>query len=186
MKPTTFADIPALLARWAGRDAKWYERAAVEAHARGHSRFISARNLDELYMLRFWLTPPVKSEGEGLESGGSVMLHHFIRADDDASLHDHPWDFDTTILAGSYSEHLPPRSWTPGPGQLGPPWNHTCRHVWTGESVSHRGADLHCVGQVEPGTWTLVRTGPRVRGWGFHPPGQPWTPAKVFLGLAAA
>lgn len=185
MKPTTYADIPALLARWAGRDAKWYERAAVEAHARGHSRFISARNLDELYMLRFWLTPPVKSDDEGLESGGSVLLHHFIRADDDASLHDHPWDFDTTILVGGYREHLPPLDWD-AHYIAGPRWDERIVPHVAGATVRHQAAELHCVGAVDPGTWTLVRTGPRSRGWGFHPPGLPWTPAKVFLGLAAA
>jgi len=45
--------------------------------------------------------------------------------------------------------------------------------------------DLHSVGEIAPGTLTLVETGPEVCEWGFHPGGKLFVPSTVFLGRAA-
>jgi hypothetical protein len=162
----------------------WYKEAAIECIYAKRFVAIPTRDGAGLYLLRCWLTAPltiVNHDGTTeLESGDSVLLHFFARGDDDQSLHDHPWDFVTDILSGGYVEHLPPIGWSPT-GIAGPSWN--VRHVdhRHGERISHHAEDLHCVGHVDPGTWTLVRTGPRRRPWGFHPPGEPWIDADQFF-----
>jgi hypothetical protein len=151
-------------------------------------------------MARFWLTAPERdrANAERWESADSVLLHRFASADDDEALHDHPWDFTTTILAGEYDEHLPPVDWIDanptGSGKwtgngyddvLGPAWDQRIETRRSGDTVKREAIDLHSVGRVAPGTWTLVRTGPRIRDWGFHPHGTPWVLWREFLGVPA-
>lgn len=196
MDPTTplrLDQIPTLMAQYATGD-EWWKRAAAAAHAAGHSRVIPGRNDDDAYLLRFWLTPPVKGDDQGFDSGDSVLLHVFARGDDDQALHDHPWDFQTTIIAGGYWEHLPPQAWltTNRPGGLirendlapGPAWNERREFRRAGQTIKREARDLHCVGEILPGTVTLVRTSPKWRAWGFHPPGQSWIPYRQFLHVA--
>ena len=161
----------------------WWHQAALEAYGRGNYRAITGRNDDAIYLLRFWLTPPQLGPDQGLESGDSILLHFFARGDDDQALHDHPWDFTTTILTGGYWEHLPPADWQPD-NPLGPAWNARTESRSPGQSVFRVAEQLHCVGQVFPGTVTLVRTGKRRRDWGFHPCGETWTPWRTYLQLA--
>jgi hypothetical protein len=185
--------IPALMHMYAGGQ-EWWKRAAAAAYRAGHSRVIPGRNDGYAYLLRFWLTPPEPGSDQGFESGNSVLLHMFARGDDDQALHDHPWDFQTTILSGGYWEHLPSAEWldvnraaavfmqndlAPGPA-----WNERREFRAAGQAVKRDAMQLHCVGEVMPGTVTLVRTGPRWREWGFHPPGQAWVPYKQFLKIA--
>ncbi|MBA3686785.1 MAG: hypothetical protein H0W72_16295, partial [Planctomycetes bacterium] len=166
---------PLLAAEMVGwSDGTWYQRAAWDAIVRGWYCPITSRDGSSLYLLRLWLTEPRITDGEErLDSTRSRLLHYFRRPDDDDSLHDHPWAFTTTIVAGGYTEHLPPLTWTPG-SALGPAWN--ARHIDrdAGATVVHAAGDLHCVGSILANTWTIVRTGPKERPWGFHPPGQPW------------
>lgn len=175
----------------------WYKDAALHAIGRHHYQVIHTRDGKGLYLLRCWLTRPQKESprpefGSQWESGNSVLLHYFARGDDDQSLHDHPWDFTTRILAGGYVEHLPPESWL-APlrwdgcplGEPGPDWEAVLRPRGVGETIAHAAEDLHCVGKTEPGTWTMVTTGPRRREWGFHPPGKPWVGYREYLGLPA-
>lgn len=189
LAPLPIAKVPDLMVEYATAD-DWWKRAAAAAYAAGHSRIITGRNDGDAYLLRFWLTPPEKGDDQGFESGNSVLLHVFARGDDDAALHDHPWDFQTTILSGGYWEHLPSAFWERYLAactdvQLrGPQWNARREFRDTGATVRHQATDLHCVGEVLPNTVTLVRTGPRIRSWGFHPEGEPWVPYKQFLKLA--
>lgn len=165
----------------------WYHDAAVAAINRGHFHAIPTRDGKNLYMLRCWLnTPgilsdPNKIDGNALDSSDSTLLHYFSQGDDDESLHDHPWDFRTEILAGGYEEHLPPDGWTPTriiEGKVvsspGPAWDVNIVHRSFGDLIEHKAEDLHCVGKVQPGTWTLVTTRNKRRRWGFHPPGRPY------------
>ncbi len=193
LAPLPIAKVPDLLREFATAD-EWWKRAAAAAHAAGHSRIIPGRNDGDAYLLRFWLTPPQQGDDQGFESGNSVLLHVFARGDDDQALHDHPWDFQTTILAGGYWEHLPTQNWLAvnrPRGCLvendlapGPAWDERREFRAAGQTVKREAMQLHCVGTVLPGTVTLVRTGPRWREWGFHPPGQPWVPYRQFLKLA--
>jgi hypothetical protein len=36
---------------------------------------------------------------------------------------------------------------------------------------------------IMPGTWTVVRTGPKARTWGFHGPGRNWEHYRSYLGV---
>lgn len=196
MKASQFADhLLGLLAPQ--RIPPWYHLAALGCLNAGHVQFINQRNSDDLYLVRMWLTPPLPSTEEGgkFESGGSVLLHWFACGDDDQALHDHPWAFATTILAGGYWEHLPPERWkrerrvTIGFGGVqptGPAWN--ARREWrgVGDEVVKNCVDLHCVADPLPDTFTLVRTGKRIREWGFHPEGQPWVSRSVYLDRSKA
>lgn len=175
-----------LVAAW--RSGPWWEREAARAWLNGDALVITGRNDADVYLLRFWLSTTVRrasstADGEAIESGDSLLLHYFARGDDDQALHDHPWDFRTTILAGGYCEHLPPFDWHGGAidNGPGPDWHIASAWRSPGDVISHRATDLHCVGRIEPATWTLVRTGPRVRPWGFHPPGHPWIGYAGFL-----
>lgn len=189
MKPAIRQSLECLLSVWAelGSMQEWWHRAAIAAVARKRFVPIPSRDGNSLYLLRCWLTLPVLTmDDEGkpeVESGESVLLHYFEQGDDDQALHDHPWDFTTDLLAGSYVEHLPPLDWKPC-SVLGPAWDDCTQKHHSGDRVIHQAEDLHCVGRVEPGTFTLVRTGRRRRRWGFHPHNQRWMDAKDFLAQA--
>ncbi len=193
LEPLPITRVPDLMREYATAD-EWWKRAAAAAHIAGHSRVIPGRNDGDAYLLRFWLTPPELGNDQGFESGDSVLLHVFARGDDDQALHDHPWDFQTTILSGGYWEHLPSTEWMNAHGvdgvmgwndlAPGPAWNERREFRRAGQTVHRHALQLHCVGEVLPGTATLVRTGERWRDWGFHPPGQPWVPYKQFLKIA--
>ncbi len=91
--------------------------------------------------------------------GRHLFVHLFHRGDEPYD-HDHPWPFWSVILAGGYWEHTPAgRRWY-GPFRL-----------------LRRPADWRHHIELPPGRrcWTLVWTGPRVRGWGFWCPSG-WIP----------
>ena len=80
----------------------------------------------------------------------SIKLHRIYRRDQQRDLHDHPWDFLSIVLWGSYVEDTPTglkkRRW----------WNRK------------RAADRHSIREVSRRpVWTLVVTGPKRREWGF-------------------
>lgn len=177
---TTILPLMPTMADWA--NGPWWEREAIAAIARGWFFPIPSRARDSLYLLRMWLTEPKRYDAERFDSGDSLMLHYFAQGDDDASLHDHPWNFRTTVVFGGYDEHLPPLDWQPR-SELGPEWMQNIVFRSAGRTIEHEATDLHCVGRIKPGTFTLVRTGPRERSWGFHPPGKKWTPWRTYLGL---
>ena len=81
-----------------------------------------------------------------------VCLHNFQRADKDEHLHDHPWDFVSIVLKGSYIEE----------SEAGPSFRRAL-------SIARKKAtDLHKVAFLEaPSVWTLVIRSPRRREWGY-------------------
>lgn len=182
----TRADIDQHVLRWDGSPL-WYEREALLAYLAGWWQPILSRRGDHVYMLRFWLTPP--ELGADCQEGDfsfhdSLVLHQFLRPDDDAALHDHPAGFRATLLDGGYIEALPPDGWQCD--ILGPQYQAKTVRRTTGDTIVHAATDLHAVVAIIPGTWTLVRTGPRERAWGFHPPGQVWQPWRHYLNHGAA
>lgn len=52
-----------------------------------------------LLMTRYYLTPKI--------FGVRLVIHCFHRSDNDRHYHDHPWNFISLILKGSYIEHFP-------------------------------------------------------------------------------
>lgn len=172
---------------WANRaPVTWYEHAALLALGLGHYALYYTRSGSGLYLLRTWLTDPKidaepRTDGNKWDSGNSGLLHYFASADDDAALHDHPWPFRTRILSGGYSEHLPPLDWSPH-FIHGPDWQARVVQRRKGDPPRDlQATDLHCVGAIEADTWTMVETGPKVRDWGFHPPGRPWIQWSDYL-----
>jgi len=132
------------------------------------------------YLHRF-----VLDEGDQLiknEERSKVYLHFIYASDEDRDPHDHPFDFESQIIWGSYREQR---------------YHRACKHcanIFMGDvkECKRCGAKLHAVPQYgprhyEPGmvnvleahglhrlevvkgpVVTLVRRGPKVREWGFQ------------------
>lgn len=174
---------------------RWWFCEMMTSLTQGWVHWIPNRARTDLYLARFWITPPETNyavegiEEPPLESGNSLLLHWFNSGDDDRALHDHPWDFRTTIMQGAYMEHLPEDYWLaalPSPLDPGPSWDANRVFRSEGQTICHAAEDLHCVGDTMLDTVTLVRTGSRRRVWGFHPPGKPWLMSAAFLNKTAA
>lgn len=167
--PTLRAQLDADLATWP--EGSFYDeaRAALE---RGHFRLLSTDGVS-LYLARFWLTTPRPSEdGRGsLESGDSTLLHRIYQPDSCEALHDHPWAFSSEILAGGYREVVRGT-------------RRDDENVLTvGDRIRHGIFDFHRIAAVEPGTWTRVITGQRLKEWGFW---VPWHKAQGPRGRGGA
>jgi hypothetical protein len=110
-----------------------------------------------LYMRRYWI--------HRAADGTSERYHHILVSDADPHMHDHPWDFDTLILDGSYTEHTA-----------------------TGSTVHPEGTRLHRDAidahrlDVDAPVWTHVTTSPFLRTWGFHTP-DGWVDWRTYKGL---
>jgi hypothetical protein len=99
----------------------------------------------EPYMRRYYLL------GSSPQVPGSKARFHQILASDLADLHDHPWDFVSVILSGSYVETTPTSEQEFGPG-----------------SVLVRTAEqLHRLSLPNGPVWTFIMVGPARRRWGF-------------------
>lgn len=83
----------------------------------------------------------------------SVRAHHILKSDSDRHLHDHPFDFVSIMLKGSYAEirdnRLPPKRY------------------FAPCVLFRRAETAHRLIVIEP-VWTLVLRGPIRRRWGFH------------------
>ncbi len=164
--------------------SEWWYKAAYDSITENRYEIIKGRNDDYVYLVRMWLTiPQTNKDGRGFESSNDAMIHWFARPDDDAALHDHPWDFKTTILCGEYDEYLPTLDWLSGDKILGSKWDSLYKTKVAGDTASRLATDLHCIGRVKRGTMTLMRTGPRKRLWGFHAEGEIWRPFYEYLDL---
>jgi hypothetical protein len=103
----------------------------------------------EPYMRRHYLLG-----GAGRGRGSSARFHEILRSDG-ADMHDHPWDFVSVILSGSYVETTPQGEQVFGPGSV----------------LVRRAEDVHRLTLVDGPVWTFVTLGPARRRWGFHTPG---------------
>lgn len=91
---------------------------------------------------------------------GTVRLHHIMRSDADPHPHDHPWDFWSIILWGSYEEEL----WV-SDGEDRGVWMTWTPPRWWPRFV--RAEQLHRL-ELKAPVWTLVFSGPARREWGFQ------------------
>lgn len=180
VNPIILPEIAAKLRQWS--DGRWFERAAVTALGLGRFENIMDRKGESLYLLRSWLHEPATYGPDNAHSSANAcMLHYFVRPDDDGSCHDHPWDFTSVVLTGGYTEFSPLPNWVPCMG--GPAYGEQRRDFMANQRIVHKADDLHAISYVIADTWTMVQTGPKVRTWGFHPPGKPWVPWRTYLGL---
>lgn len=98
----------------------------------------------------------------------SVRFHHILRSDPDRDLHDHPWDFTSFLLSGSYVEVS-----SSGERRFAAP------------VVLRREAEFaHRLILDDGPVWSYVVTGPVRREWGFHAGG--WVPWYEYLGVSDA
>ena len=101
-----------------------------------------------------------------LDAGRLNDRYHCILTNDpDPDFHDHPWDYTTTILNGSYREITPDGSATYTPG----------------DAVFHRATDLHRLEIIDGPVWTHFTTGPFQRTWGYATP-QGWIDWRAYRG----
>ena len=105
----------------------------------------------ELYIDRFWI---FRCDLFGL------MVHHILRSDQDRELHDHPWDFWSLIIKGSYDE-ITLKEWTSDELE-------SCRYTWW--SLLRRKAKHAHRLELAPfkDTWSLILTFKWRRAWGFY------------------
>lgn len=96
-----------------------------------------------------------------------IFLHNIRLSDQDRDLHDHPWDFKTTLLSGAYNEKLP---------------NGLDRVVGKGYTLDNKAEHTHALRLLCGPMWTLVRAGPARRVWGFHTQ-EGWKDWRTYLGL---
>lgn len=82
----------------------------------------------------------------------NIRFHHILANDPDRHLHDHPWDYTTLLLEGSYREHTRDNITDHHPGDL-----------------LHRQAEQpHRLELLDGPVLTLFIAGPARRRWGFH------------------
>lgn len=138
------------------------------------------------YMNRYWLFNPYHlKKTAGRYSWRrwcpwSIRVHHILREDRDAHLHDHPWNARTVILRGWYLEareanhpasmFASAEEWRRANRQ--PTW----RYMMPGDTSPVLFNTFHKIAQVsDGGVLTLFITGPYLGDWGFKVDGR-----KVF------
>ena len=135
-----------------------------------------------------------------------IYLHHIIRSDADACLHDHPWAFVSIILAAGYYEETPvladhsfnygrehdypdqeytvpvgsgrQRKWK-GPGSIRYCPAHWCHRVILRTREGVLIPEGYTVTRERP-AWSLVFIGRKCRSWGFFRKDGSWVHWKQF------
>lgn len=88
---------------------------------------------------------------------GSIWLHAIYKADTDKHLHNHPWDFTSVVLKGSYIEQT----------TLGN------KRQYPGKINVRNGAHYHKILEVEsPVVYTLFFASKPKRQWGYRVVGK--------------
>lgn len=93
----------------------------------------------------------------------NLYVHNIRKSDEDKYPHDHPWDFKSLILSGSYQETM----------RLAPfnkyydPDTYTVKY-YPGYLAEHKAEDTHQITLLTPEVWTLVLTTGRAREWGYQ------------------
>ena len=122
------------------------------------------------YMKRYWLFNAYRKGLDGQMHTPypwlpSVRLHHILRKDKDAAMHDHPWHARTIILHGWYEEIRKDVDYPEGSGY----WHRRER----GDTATLKFNQYHYVKEVsEGGVWTLFFTWKYRGGWGFWVDGK--------------
>lgn len=119
------------------------------------------------YMLRWFLFPKNR--------WFKVFLHKFVRDDDDRAAHDHPFNFWSILIRGTYFEIS---QITDDHRSLYGSWRRA-RIIYRSATYRHRiELQRDDDGKIIP-CWTLVFTGPTWREWGFWCP-KGFVPLKEF------
>lgn len=89
----------------------------------------------------------------------AIYIHQICQSDMDYHFHDHPWNFSSVILKGSYCERC---SYPPNYRAI-----HTGNYL-AGDVVEHKAEDAHSISLNTKEVWTLVFTSGRTRYWGYQ------------------
>ena len=103
----------------------------------------------------------------------NVYFHIQVADDPERPLHDHPWENQSVILAGGYTEHY---ANIDDYGRLLP----MCiRWARKGDTIQRPADQAHRLLMMPgmPYTMTLFTTGPKIRNWGFWYP-EGWVDAE--------
>lgn len=88
-----------------------------------------------------------------------IYLHKICRSDEDAHMHDHPWNFVSLILWGGYKEWARyPKSWCDEFERVHFKW-----HL-----IQHHHEDAHKIELITPHVWSLVFAGRKDHPWGYQ------------------
>lgn len=95
----------------------------------------------------------------------SLRLHHWLHSDDSRAFHDHPFNFWTFVLKGSYEDI------TPEGVELMP----------AGTLCYRKAEHRHWVKILPDGCWTILLTGPKIRKWGFWTGNTRWRKSNKYF-----
>lgn len=99
-----------------------------------------------------------------------IYLHDIYHDDGDRDPHNHPWNFISIVLRGSYTERVHPE-----PAGRMSQWYILKKHK---RFSAHKMGQVaaHRIVYAAPGLKTLILTGRRASGWGFFCDGEyvPW------------
>lgn len=105
----------------------------------------------------------------------NVYLHQFLRDDEDRACHDHPWISLSWLMRGMLIEVTDT--------MIGSLRAHHNEVLFAGRW--HYRSSIFAHRLIVPEgycgkTWTIFITGPRLREWGFHCPGDRWIHWRLF------
>jgi hypothetical protein len=100
----------------------------------------------------------------------SIRVHKWIRSDDKRHFHNHPWNFLTFVIKGSYTDV----SLNTSNGEV--TWDKLKRFSIRYRPASH----MHYVDVPKEGAWTIMITGPKAQKWGFWVNNHLWRPLRFF------
>jgi len=135
-------------------------------------RRIMSREGDSVYLERFYICGGPSEDGQFADEPIGVMLHRFVRSDEDGELHNHPWEASASlILAGGYSEER----------RLGD--DSVERREFGPFSINVILANhFHRVDLLEKDAWTLFVVTRKAQSWGFwHRITKAFTPWREFI-----
>lgn len=88
-----------------------------------------------------------------------IFIHRILESDGDKDLHDHPFDFKSLVLKGSYKEYY----------AIGPQWGLVKERVFKPLRInSHAHDDAHKIEVIKGPVWTLFFTNGRLHEWGYQ------------------
>lgn len=88
-----------------------------------------------------------------------IYVHKICQSDQDRHMHDHPWNFVSLLLSGSYREY----------SAVSPRWQDVKeRVIAAGRMVRHHHTDAHRIRLLTPHVWSLVFAYGKTRPWGYQ------------------
>lgn len=141
------------------RNNRKYLEVVKLLESQGKKRIILDREAKSPYLIRYYYL--------NFRPFARITIHNILRSDIDG-LHDHPWPFQTYILAGGYWENTPGGRFWRGPGYNG---------ISLATDFHRLEIDSDKAGEE---TWSLFLMGPKEKEWGFLDDGK-WVQWKEYL-----